>query len=273
MVAVPTSSGSLLDTKRDGADIRVIFSVVDALRMARAEPEKEIVFFSIGFETTTAPTAAALASLALDPLPNFSLIASNRVIPPALDILLASEELSIDGLILPGHVSVIIGTGEYLFLADRYRLPCAIAGFEPVDLLVAIRDILEQIRAGKAEIKNSYPRAVLAEGNLKAKKLMAEVFEERDGVWRGLGLLPGTGLGLRPSFQAYDAMRKFGLEPIPEPAESDTGCICPRVMLGLAEPEECPGFAAACRPENPLGPCMVSEEGTCRIRFEYGGIS
>ena len=193
--------------------------------------------------------------------------------PPALDFLLGSEKLSIDGLILPGHVSVIIGTEPYRFLADYRGIPCAIAGFEPVDLLVAVRDILVQIKAGRAEIRNDYSRAVLPEGNLKAKRLMAEVFEERDATWRGLGILPGTGLGLKSSFRAYDALEKFGIKPGQEPEESGAGCICPRVMLGLSESEECPSFALACRPENPLGPCMVSDEGNCRIHFEYGGRS
>ena len=271
MLAVPMPGGSLLDARREGADVRAVYSVLDVLALARDRPDREVVFFSIGFETTTAPTAAAVASLDRDALPNFSLISSNRVVPEALDFLLASKELSVDGLILPGHVSVIIGTGVYRFLVDRFGIPCAVAGFEPVDMLEAIRVLLAQKRSGRAEVHNSYSRAVLPEGNLRAKSLMAEVYERRDAVWRGMGVLPGTGLFLRPGFAFRDALEKFGIEPCGEDEESAAGCLCPRVMTGLAEPEECRLYGSVCRPTSPVGPCMVSEEGTCRIRFEFGG--
>jgi hydrogenase expression/formation protein HypD len=270
MLSVPMPGGSLLDARREGAELRVVYSASDALALARREPEKEVVFFSIGFETTTATTAAVVASLARDPQPNFSLISSNRVVPRALELLLASKELSVDGLILPGHVSAIIGSEAYRFLPRDFGIPCAVAGFEPIDLLEGIRELLAQKRSGRAELRNCYSRAVLPEGNLKARRLMAEVYESRDSAWRGLGILPGTGLALKPAFGSYDALARFGIEPGLEPAEEAAGCLCPRVIVGLAEPEDCPHFGSACRPESPLGPCMVSEEGTCRIRRDYG---
>jgi hydrogenase expression/formation protein HypD len=280
MLSVPMPGGTLLDARKEGAELRVVYSVSDALALARSEPEREIVFFSIGFETTAAPTAAVVASLRRSPVPNFSLVSSSRVVPEALEFLLATKALSpdggqgpsIDGLILPGHVSVIIGTEAYRPLVDRFGIPCAVAGFEPVDLLESVRDLLAQRRSGKAELHNGYSRAVRPEGNVKAKGLMAEVYEKVDSVWRGLGTFPGTGLALRPAFASYDADVKFSLRRGAEPEEGATGCLCPRVMVGLAEPEDCPRFGSTCRPESPVGPCMVSEEGTCRIRLECGEL-
>jgi hydrogenase expression/formation protein HypD len=270
MLGVPMPGGSLLDARREGADIRLAYSASDALALARAEPRKEIVFFSVGFETTTATTAAVVASLAKDAVPNFSLISSNRVVPEALELLLSSGELRVDGFILPGHVSAIIGSEVFRFLPERFGIPCAVAGFESVDLLEGIRALLAQIREGKAELHNGYSRAVLPEGNQKARRMMAEVYEPRDAYWRGLGSLPGTGLGLRAAYSTYDATAKFGISPEPESEDPVASCLCPRVMVGLAESEECPLFGGACVPESPVGPCMVSDEGTCRIRYECG---
>jgi hydrogenase expression/formation protein HypD len=271
MLGVPGVDGSLLDARSLGAELRVVYSASDALLLARSRPDREIVFFSIGFETTTAPTASMVADLEALPAPNFSLISSNRVVPEALDFLLSSGEIPLDGLLLPGHVSVIIGSEAYRFLVDRYRIPCAIAGFEPVDILAGILALLEQKLSGKPEIRNSYSRAVLAHGNPKARALISRVYEPFDAVWRGLGALPGTGLRLRPAFHPYDALRKFGIDASREPEETMLGCLCSKVMVGLEEPASCPRFGTDCRPESPAGPCMVSDEGTCRIRYEYGG--
>jgi len=300
MLSVPMPGGSLLDARRSGAELRVVYSAADALAIARAEKKREIVFFSVGFETTTAPTAALLTALAREAaisvksaVPNFSVLSSNRLVPEALRALLGSGMLeadgpngpsidgrngpSIDGLILPGHVSAIIGSEAFRFLADDFGIPSVVAGFEPVDLLASIRELLAQKRRGIHELRNLYSRAVLPEGNLKAKALMAEVYENRDAEWRGLGILPGTGLALRSAFAAYDASAKFrktlsesvaGQEAAIQ--DEAAGCLCSRVILGSAEPGDCPHFGSVCVPENPLGPCMVSEEGTCRIRLEYG---
>jgi hydrogenase expression/formation protein HypD len=279
MLAVPMPGGSLMDSRGKGADIRLVYSAADALALARAEPNKEIVFFSIGFETTTATTAAVVACLAKHPQPNFSLISSNRVIPEALDYFFSAKGLSIDGLILPGHVSVIIGTETFRFLPERFGIPSAVAGFESVDLLESVRELLAQKRKGIAEVHNGYSRAVLPQGNRKAKALIEEVYESRDAEWRGLGILPGTGLALKPEFASYDAYSKFGFAATAtatakaECEKGSAGCLCSRVMMGLAESEECPLFGSSCRPESPVGPCMVSDEGTCRIRWEFGGES
>jgi len=269
MLNVPGPEGSLADARSLGASLRVVYSVMDAVSLARAHPEKEIVFFSIGFETTTAPTAATLAGLEGSGLRNFSLISSNRVIPEALDYLLSTGELSPDALLLPGHVSVIIGSEAYAGLVERHRLPCAIAGFEPVDILSGILAILEQKLEGRARVHNSYSRAVLPQGNVRARDFVSRVYEPCDAVWRGLGMVPGSGLRLRAAFSGYDAQRKFGLASSSEPEERPAGCLCPRVMVGLEEPEGCPLFGRGCVPERPVGPCMVSDEGTCRIRYEY----
>jgi hydrogenase expression/formation protein HypD len=271
MLAVPGPEGSLLEARSRGADLRVVYSASDALELAESNPGKEIVFFSIGFETTTAPTAAILSGLEARPVANFSLISSNRRVPEALDFLLSSGGLSVDGLLLPGHVSVIIGSEAYDFLAKRHHLPCAIAGFEPVDLLAGILAILEQRRAGRSEIVNSYSRAVLPRGNEKARALIARVYEGCDAEWRGLGILPGTGLRLKPDFASYDAVARFGLESRSPGEDRIEGCRCAEVMAGLEEPSSCPRFGLSCAPETPVGPCMVSDEGTCRIRYEYGG--
>lgn len=269
MLEVPGPEGTLMSARGLGAELRVVFSIDDAIRLAESNPRKEIVFFSIGFETTTAPTAAAVAALEGRPTANFSLIASNRVVPEALDLLLAAGGLSLDGLLLPGHVAVITGSEAFSFLPERHRLPCAIAGFEPVDLLAGILAILEQRRAGKSELRNCYARAVRPEGNSIAKAFVSRVFEPCDASWRGLGLLPGTGLRLRPAFTPYDALRKFGLGARDEPEEPAGGCLCAKVMVGDEEPSACALFGKACSPETPIGPCMVSDEGTCRIRHEY----
>ncbi len=270
MLAVPMPGGSLMDARREGAELRLVYSASDALALAEAEPRKEVVFLSVGFETTTATTAAVLASLARRRVPNFSMISSNRVVPEALAFLLSAEELGVDALILPGHVSAIIGSEAFRFLVRDYGIPCAVAGFEIVDLLEGILALLSQIRKGAPELHNGYSRSVLPEGNLKALRLMAEVYESRDAYWRGLGSIPGTGLAPRGAYSAYDAYLKFGLANEGEAEDTAVGCLCPRVILGTAEPEDCPLFGASCAPESPVGPCMVGEEGTCRIRREFG---
>jgi hydrogenase expression/formation protein HypD len=290
MLAVPARGGSLLDARAEGADLRIVYSAADAVALARARADKEVVFLSVGFETTTATTAAVLASLRREAEagtapPNFSVISSNRVVPPALEALLSPRVAllsppsgsagpsmpPVDGLILPGHVSVIIGTEPYRPLAERLGIPCAVAGFEPVDLLAGILEILKQIRRGKAEVANAYSRAVLPCGNERALALMAEVYESVDAAWRGIGILPSSGLVPRDAYRDFDALSRFGVAAEDESEEEAGPCLCAKVMLGAVESEDCPLFGRACRPESPEGPCMVSDEGTCRIRYEYGG--
>ena len=270
MLNVPAPGGSLMDERARGADVRIVYSAADALALARSDPHKEVVFFSVGFETTAAPTAAVLASLVNAPQPNFSLIASNRVVPEALEILLSGGELSIDGFVLPGHVSVIIGTEAYASIPREWKVPCSVAGFEPVDLLASLVELVEQIRDAKPSVSNAYSRAVLPGGNPKARELLDRVFTHSDAAWRGMGVLPKTGLALRSEWSRYDALAKFGVSPPPEGDAAPPGCLCPRVMTGQSDSEDCPLFGKACRPETPIGPCMVSDEGTCKIRYEFG---
>ena len=270
MLTVPAPGGSLQSARSEGADVRIVYSAADALELARSESGREVVFFSVGFETTVAPTAAILATLRERPQPNFSVIVSNRVVPEALDIICGTPGISIDGFILPGHVSVIIGTDAYLSLARDRKIPCAVVGFEPVDILAGILDLLGQIGTGESQVSNSYSRAVRPDGNPKAKAFVNLVFEASDAVWRGMGVLPGTGLSLRPEFSTYDALAKFGVAVGTEDAGLPELCLCPLVMTGQREPEQCAHFGRACRPEHPVGPCMVSDEGTCKIRLEFG---
>jgi hydrogenase expression/formation protein HypD len=295
MLAVPMPGGSLLDARREGAEVRVVYSAADALELARAEPGKEVVFLSVGFETTAATTAALLAGLEPGEVPNFSVLASQRAVPAALRALLGPPTLDrqgystrlppIDGMILPGHVAAIVGSEAFRFLVRDYGIPCVVAGFEPVDLLAALRELLGQRRRGEPELANAYSRVVRPRGNTRAAAAMGETFERVDAEWRGLGVLPGTGLALATSLGARDARAKhrdyLARTAAPEAASgegaedgardgAEGSCLCSRVVLGLAESEDCPSFGKGCLPERPLGPCMVSEEGTCRIRLEYG---
>jgi hydrogenase expression/formation protein HypD len=284
MLTVPAPGGSLLDARSRGGDIRLVYSVMDALRLARDMPDREVVFFSVGFETTAATTASILRSIHSggdEEVPaNFSILPSNRLIPPALEYLFSPQSerdeaapraALVDGLILPGHVSVIIGQDPYRPLAEKLGLACAISGFEALDILTAIYDIISQIKTHSFSISNRYTRAVLPQGNEHARRFMAEVFDIVDAPWRGVGLIPRSGLVPSSAYRGLNVFERFGLEQKKTHEEEPSGCLCASVILGSAESEDCPLFAGACRPEDPIGPCMVSDEGTCRIRFEYGG--
>lgn len=264
---------SLLEARAGGADVRVVYGVDDAVRLAQAEPGREVVFFAVGFETTACTTAAALAR----ELPrNFSILASHRLVPPALEALLASEGEALDGFILPGHVLAVAGLADYRALAERRGAPMAVAGFEPIDLLLAVEHLARRAReraggfAGPEAVFNGYARLVREEGNPAARRRMDEVFEPADAAWRGIGSIPGSGLRVRARFAAHDAQRRFGLAPDPALRDVHPGCRCGEVLLGRVEPEECPLFGTACHPERPVGPCMVAFEGTCHARFRHG---
>ncbi|MGM0483462.1 MAG: hydrogenase formation protein HypD [Candidatus Krumholzibacteriota bacterium] len=266
MFRVPSSDTSLERLRASGSDIRVVYSPFDSVRTARENPDKEVVFMAVGFETTAAPIAAACASA---PPGNFSILPSIRLIPPALRFLLERSEGAIDGFILPGHVSTVLGRTGYLFL-EEYGIPSAIAGFEPVDILNALIDLIKQLISNDTgRVKNLYPRVVREEGNVKARKIISEVFEERDSNWRGIGEIPESGLRLRNKYGWLDAAGKFGLEYDREAVDILPGCLCHKVILGEAEPEECALFGERCTPAFPFGPCMVSSEGTCRARYIY----
>lgn len=271
MLRVPGSGGSLEQMKAKGADTRIVYSPMDAVHLAEALPGKEVIFFGIGFETTVPTVAAALAEARRRNVHNFSVLSAHKLIPPALAALATDPELAVDGFLLPGHVSVILGLEPYRFLAQEHRIPCVIAGFEATDILEALLLLVTQLAEGRAELENQYQRAVRSEGNPVARALMESVFLPGDAVWRGLGCIPGSGLAIRPEYAAWDARRKFEdvdwerFASVPEPR----ACRCGHVLKGIASPHDCPLFGRACTPEHPVGPCMVSSEGTCAAYYRY----
>ncbi|MFX1369379.1 MAG: hydrogenase formation protein HypD [Promethearchaeota archaeon] len=265
MMKVPSTSSSLAKERSKGADVRIVYGVNEAVDIARKNPAKEVVFVCAGFETT-APTVAA--ELARGPPGNFAILTSLKVIPPAMEILVNIKGFAVDGFITPGHVSAIIGTNAFKPLSETHRVPCVAAGFEPLDVLNAIRMILVQIDEGRAESENEYTRVVRAEGNIAAQRMLDAVFRIGDASWRGLGIIKDSGLFLRKEFENYDARMRFEFPPI-ESVDILPGCRCHEIILGIASPTDCPLFGARCNPENPYGPCMVGHEGTCRIRHEH----
>jgi hydrogenase expression/formation protein HypD len=261
VLRVPGSQMSLLEAKAIGADVRVVYSVSDAVEMAKREPEKQFVFSAVGFETTAPSTAVE----ALGDLPkNFSFLISHRLIPPAMELLLGVGDLQIDGFIAPGHVSAIIGLKPYELFPRVYRMPTVVAGFEPIDVLMAIYMILKQYSEGTARLENEYSRVVKPEGNVKALELMNKAFTVIGGNWRGIGRLPDSALQLRESLANYDARLKFGVR-VEQGRDILLGCECHLVIIGKIKPDECPMFMKACTPAKPVGACMVSSEGTCRV--------
>jgi len=261
LLRVPGSNSSLQEAKAAGSDVRVVYSVKDALRMAEKEPEKDFVFFAIGFETTAPSTAIEVLNI---PPQNFSFLVSHRLIPPAMELLLGVGDLCIDGFIAPGHVSTIIGMRPYEAFPKAYNMPTVVAGFEPLDVLFAIHMLLKQVKDGEARLENEYVRAVPWEGNAKAQQLMNQVFRVVDGRWRGLGSLSSSALALREEFVVYDARQKYDLK-MKESRDLKPGCLCHLVMIGKIKPPECPLYKKVCTPQSPEGSCMVSMEGTCRI--------
>jgi len=274
MVRVPGSGGrSLLKARARGADVRVVYSVSDALELARRHPDRQVVFFAIGFETTTPPTALAVLSAEREQLTNFSVFCNHVLTPAAMGAILESGDAgadgaAIDGVIGPSHVSVVIGSDAYRFCAEEHCKPVVIAGFEPLDLLQALLMLLRQVNSGRAEIENQYRRAVTPAGNRKAQAAMAEVFERRESFeWRGLGEIRGSALRLKSSWESFDAERRFSM--CCERTGETGGCECPAVLRGTKKPTDCRLFASVCTPDNPLGACMVSDEGACAAYYSY----
>ncbi len=258
---VPGSNGSLMDAKAEGGDVRVVYSISDAVEMARKEPNKEFVFLAIGFETTAPSTAVEVLRGAPE---NLSFLISHRLIPPAMELMLGVGDVRFDGFIAPGHVSTIIGLKAYEVFPKAYGMPVVVAGFEPLDVLVGIYMVLRQVRERRPRLENEYKRAVTWDGNVRAQELMAKAFSVVDGFWRGLGKLPRSALDLREEFSKWDARRRYGLKP-QRGRDLLPGCQCHLIIIGKIKPIECPLFLRACRPDSPKGPCMVSFEGTCRI--------
>lgn len=267
MIRVPGTESSLQQEQGRGADVRMVYSTFDALKIAEDNPEREVVFLGIGFETT-APTVAAAIKTAHDrKINNFSVLSAHKLLPPAMDALISGGDFDIDGFICPGHVSTIIGTSSYETVVDRYGIPCVVVGFEPIDILQGILMLVEQAENGRAEVEIQYTRAVTPEGNPGALKTMAEVFEPCDSPWRGLGTIPGSGMAIREKYAGYDARNRFALD-VP-PAKEPPGCRCAEVLRGIIRPFECKLFRHGCSPLNPVGACMVSSEGTCAAYYKY----
>ena len=275
-VRVPASGGlSLMRAKARGGDIRMVYSVTDALKIAREHPEKQVVFFAIGFETTTPPTAVAIKLAAAEGLKNFTVLCCHVLTPAAIMTILESPEVRdlgsvpLDGFIGPAHVSTVIGSRPYEFFAEEYRKPVVIAGFEPLDVMQAILMLVRQVNEGRAVVENEFTRAVTAEGNEKAQNLVSEVFElRRSFEWRGLGEVPYSALKIRERYGEFDAERRFGLEYRPVP--DNRACECGAILRGVKQPTDCKLFGTVCTPENPMGSCMVSSEGACAAHYTYG---
>ncbi|QWG17279.1 hydrogenase formation protein HypD [Bradyrhizobium sediminis] len=276
MMRVPaTGRRSLLKAKAEGADVRMIYSTQDALRIAVENPDREVVLFAIGFETTTPPTAVVLKQAAAAGLKNFSVFCNHVLTPAAITHILESPEVreigtvAIDGFLGPSHVSSVIGSQPYEFFAQEYQRPVVIAGFEPLDVMQATLMIIRQLNDGRHEVENQYARVVTREGNRKAQALVAEVFELRSSFeWRGLGLVPYSALRIRPQFAAFDAELRFGVET--KPARDAKSCECPSILRGAKKPTDCKLFGTVCTPESPIGSCMVSSEGACAAYWSYG---
>ena len=267
MTRVPGSTSSLLAEQATGRDVRIVYSPLDALALAQKMPEREVVFVGVGFETTTPLVAMAVKRAHALGLSNFSVFAVHKNMPGALEAIVADPGLKLDALILPGHVSTIIGVEPYKFLADKYGIPGVITGFEPVDVLQGIAMIMRQLHEGRAEIEIAYARGVMPEGNPHAMQAIDDVFETCTSTWRGLGDIPGSGYRLREQFAQFDAVRRFA--PEVEPTVEPKGCRCGDVLRAHMAPDQCPLFRKACTPENPVGPCMVSSEGSCAAYYRY----
>ncbi|MFC1883282.1 hydrogenase formation protein HypD [Thermodesulfobacteriota bacterium] len=267
MLRVPGTASSLQAEKAKGADIRMVYSTVDALKIARENPDKDVVFLGIGFETTAPTIAAAIMAASETGQQNFSVVSSHKLLPPAMAALLSGGNLAVDGFICPGHVTTIIGTSAYERVAEEYEIPCVVIGFEPVDILQGLLMLVKQIEEGRSDVEIQYVRGASAEGNPGAVKVMGKVFEPCDSKWRGLGMIPGSGLSIRTEYSTYDAGKKFDID-VP-PAKEPPGCLCGDVLRGVARPPDCKLFRKVCSPRAPVGPCMVSSEGTCAAYYKY----
>jgi hydrogenase expression/formation protein HypD len=268
MLRVPGSRSDLFQLRADGADVRVVYSPLDCLKIARANPDKKVVFFAIGFETTAPANAMSVWVARAQGIRNFSLLVSHVLVPPAITGILESPNNRVQAFIGPGHVCAVMGWEEYEPIAARFQIPIVITGFEPLDLLEGIRLTVRQLESGRAEVENQYGRAVAREGNVEARRRIAQVFETTDRAWRGIGVIPGSGWRLRDEFRDFDAESIFDVGAIQtgEPAV----CISGKVLSGLAKPYDCPAFGTACTPQTPLGATMVSAEGACAAYYRYG---
>ncbi|MCK4761302.1 MAG: hydrogenase formation protein HypD [Candidatus Aminicenantes bacterium] len=267
MMRVPSSYSSLQKEKAGGLDVAIVYSPLDALEIAAKNPGREVVFLSVGFETTVPTEAVCVKKAKEENIKNFSILPGNKLTPPAVAALLESGEVNLDGFILPGHVSAITGVKGWRFVAEKYKKPCVIAGFNSKDLLLSTIALVNLIKKGKTGIINEYKEVVKEEGNIKAQGVMAEVFAPADAEWRGIGVIPGSGLLLREDYAGFDAGKKFPVTP--PPVKEAIGCRCGEILRGLISPLECPLFGKECTPASPVGACMVSTEGSCAAYYKY----
>ncbi|WP_088891311.1 hydrogenase formation protein HypD [Leptolyngbya ohadii] len=269
---VPGSKLSLLQAKAEGADIRMVYSPLDAIPIARANPDREVVFFAIGFETTAPSTALTVLQAESEGLKNFSLFCNHVLVVPALEALLSNPDLELEGFVGPGHVSMVIGSDPYQVISERYRKPVVVAGFEPIDILQSIWMLLQQLESGRCEVENQYRRLVMPSGNVTALDAMRRVFEVREVFeWRGLGDITQSGLRMRSTYADYDAEVKFAIAK--QTVADHKACQCGEILKGVLKPWQCKVFGTACTPENPIGACMVSSEGACAAYYKYGRLS
>ena len=270
MVRVPGSHGSLQEIRAEGADVRIVYSPLDAIGLAHDHPDREVVFLGVGFETTAPGIAAAIMQAEQEGMPNLSVLSLHKLTPPAMCAILDAGEIALDGIIGPGHVSAVIGSNAWQFLPQRYGMACAVAGFEPLDLLSAIAALVHAVAEGEPQVTNTYARSVRPEGNLVAQHMLGSVFDVGPAAWRGFGEIADSGLHIKPSLVHRDAAKRFPVhvERVNEPK----GCRCGEVLRGVVNPEECALFRRVCTPRNPIGPCMVSAEGACAACYQYAEV-
>jgi hydrogenase expression/formation protein HypD len=268
MLRVPGSRSSLMEQRACGADIRIVYSPLDAVTLAKNNPERQVVFLGIGFETTAPTIAASILEAERLGLTNYCVLASHKTMPVPMDILSADPDLALNGYLCPAHVSTVIGGNAYKGLAEKYHIPCVVTGFEPADVMQGIEMLLAQQLRGESSVEIQYRRAVSWEGNAKALAILDQLFVPCDAAWRGLGILPGSGLTFRPAYARFDAEQVLTLD-IPE-AHENPACRCGEVLKGKQTPFQCPLFGTVCTPEEPVGACMVSSEGTCAAAYKYG---
>ena len=269
MLRVPGSQRDLFSVKAAGGDVRIVYAPTDAVKIARENPGREVVFFAVGFETTAPPNAMSVFQARKLGLKNFSILVSHVLVPPAMEAILSSPSNRVQGFLAAGHVCAVVGFMEYEPLARKYRVPIVVTGFEPIDILQGIHMVLQQLESGRAEVENQYARAVRREGNLPAQQIVREVFQVIPRKWRGIGEIPHSGLGLREAYAAFDAEKKFDLTGYT--AEESPECISGLILQGVKKPHECSAFGTRCTPERPLGATMVSNEGACAAYYRYRG--
>ena len=271
MLRVPGSNQNLLEAKAQGADVRILYSPLEAVAIAKDNPTKEVVFFAVGFETTAPANALSLVHAKREGITNYSILASHVLVPPAIKAVINDPLSKIDGFLAAGHVCTIMGNGQYYPLASEYKVPIVVTGFEPIDVIQGILMVVKQLESGTHEVENQYSRIVREEGNKEARAIIEQVFEVSDQVWRGIGEILSSGYQIQDNFEVFDAVKKFGISV--DAPEEKTECISGEIMKGLKKPSQCPHFGKKCTPENPLGAPMVSSEGACAAYYHFSGTS